>query len=75
MTEAELAEIRFYVKTINELKALLRETRRNHHNTLTTYGGWACGVFTAAIDGTTDPCTCGADEWNKRIDNALNGIK
>lgn len=53
------------------LITLLQKARRKHHNTLTDYGGWACGVFIENADGSTEACTCGADAWNEKIDNAL----
>lgn len=52
---------------------LLRESRREHHNTLNK--GWACGVFYKDDDiadgGGNWPCDCGADEWNQKIDDTL----
>lgn len=58
------------------LVALLREAKREHHNSLTAYSGWACGVFvTDNATGKAEACTCGASNWNARVDAALNPSK
>jgi|ERR1017187_43314 hypothetical protein len=71
---------RLFVERLREfvapLIALLRESKREHHNTLSNYGGWACGVFvTDNRTGKADPCTCGADAWNARVDATIGDVK
>lgn len=73
MTEHE-AEVHKYLVTIAEmrvkidsLRALLREARRGHPVTFEPHGGCR------KVWHPSESCTCGADEFNDRIDEALNG--
>lgn len=59
-------------KRIDLLEALLRESKREHlHCDDSYYCCNKCDSPDHYEPSPHEPCTCGADEWNKRVDEAL----
>ena len=78
-TEAELAEIRFYVGRINTLIALLREPRLHLHVEGDPY---LCCPLCTQCEGTRNSSwngechpDCGVSAWNARVEAVLAGLK
>ena len=52
---------------ISELEKLLRESKRPHYH-------WYCCLHPDHIGKILGPiamCSCGADDWNRRVDHVL----
>lgn len=60
----------YVVSLVEPLVALLQESRREHVNEYDGGRGFYCGWFMiTTATGERGACTCGADEWNAKIDN------
>lgn len=51
---------------------LLRESRRPHESQCPAFE-WADPEESDLMHGNDEPCRCGAEEWNARVDAALAG--